>query len=188
MIKTEYRLANALKELMSQDKSLDDISVTLLTKKCKINRQTFYYHFHDIYDLLTLVFLNEEILHIKEAKDLNQLLEIIFSYYKENSRFLDGVIQSACKDLLSEFLFNNCYQTIFRIVNLYNDSKQITLSERKTIARLYAAGFSYTIAFYFQNSKRKTLEGLKNNFLLINDNSLQNSIKNIINARKNNGK
>ena len=74
MIKTEYRLANALKELMSQDKSLDDISVTLLTKKCKINRQTFYYHFHDIYDLLTLVFLNEEIPHIKEVKDLNQLL------------------------------------------------------------------------------------------------------------------
>jgi AcrR family transcriptional regulator len=56
-MKTEYRFAEALKEMMSEV-SLDSISVTSLCKKCKVNRQTFYYHFHDIYDLLALVFLN----------------------------------------------------------------------------------------------------------------------------------
>ena len=75
-MKTEYRLAEALKNMMSEV-SLDSISVTTLTKKCKVNRQTFYYHFHDIYDLLTLIFLNEEIEDIETARNIKEMLGLI---------------------------------------------------------------------------------------------------------------
>ena len=68
-MKTEYRLAEALKNMMSEV-PLDSISVTSLVKRCHVNRQTFYYHFHDIYDLLTLVFLNESIPHAEESKTI----------------------------------------------------------------------------------------------------------------------
>ena len=54
MIKTEKRMCNALKAMM-EEKPLEEISVTSLSKKCHVNRQTFYYHFHDIYDLLSVV-------------------------------------------------------------------------------------------------------------------------------------
>lgn len=187
-MKTEYRLAFVLKQLMSENKSLDDISVTLLTKKCHVNRQTFYYHFHDIYDLLTLVFLNEEIPHIKEVNNIDELVETIFAYYKNNANFLDGVLQSAGKELLSEFLFNNCFHAILRIVNTYPESKKIIPSDRKAIARFYASGYSNCITFYLSNIKRKTIDGLKAQFLANSKNLLQNSIENIINARKINAK
>ena len=82
-MKTEYRFAEALKEMMSEV-SLDSISVTSLCKKCKVNRQTFYYHFHDIYDLLTLVFLNEEIPDVENTKTINELLRLVFKYYTKN--------------------------------------------------------------------------------------------------------
>ena len=59
-MKTEHRLAEALKNMMSE-LPLEEISVAALTRRCKVNRQTFYYHFNDIYDLLALVFLNEKI-------------------------------------------------------------------------------------------------------------------------------
>ena len=39
-MKTEHRLAEALKEMMSGT-PLDEISVTMLVRKCKVNRQTF---------------------------------------------------------------------------------------------------------------------------------------------------
>ena len=51
-MKTEVLLADALKELMSKE-SLDEITVKRLSDMCGIKRQTFYYHFRDIYDLLT---------------------------------------------------------------------------------------------------------------------------------------
>ena len=67
-MKTEHRLAEALKSMMSE-LPLEEISVAALARRCKVNRQTFYYHFHDIYDLLTLVFLDEKIEGIDNAKD-----------------------------------------------------------------------------------------------------------------------
>ena len=73
-MKTEHRLAETLKEMMSE-MSLDDISVTLLVKKCRVNRQTFYYHFHDIYDLLTLVFLDEKIDGVDDVSNIKQLMK-----------------------------------------------------------------------------------------------------------------
>ncbi|MDO4378746.1 MAG: TetR/AcrR family transcriptional regulator C-terminal domain-containing protein [Erysipelotrichia bacterium] len=48
---TKKALANALiKEL--QNKTIDKITIKDLTDICGINRQTFYYHFTDIYDLM----------------------------------------------------------------------------------------------------------------------------------------
>ena len=68
-MKTEHELAYALKTMMSEV-PLDDISVTSLTRRCHINRKTFYYHFHDIFDLLTQVFLDEKIEGIENTKDI----------------------------------------------------------------------------------------------------------------------
>ena len=48
---TKLALANALKAQL-QKRFLDDITVKGLVEACEVNRQTFYYHFQDIYDLL----------------------------------------------------------------------------------------------------------------------------------------
>ena len=91
--------------MMSQ-MSLDEISVTTLVKKCHVNRQTFYYHFHDIYDLLTLVFLDEKIPNIEQAKSIKQMLSYMYDYYRSNKSFIDATINSACHDLFEEFIYN----------------------------------------------------------------------------------
>ena len=59
-MKTEAKFAIKIKELM-QTTPLDQISVKNLCDTVGVNRQTFYYHFRDIYDLLTAIFLNEKI-------------------------------------------------------------------------------------------------------------------------------
>lgn len=48
---TKQQLASALKTLMAQ-KPMDKITIADLTGICRIRRQSFYYHFEDIYDLL----------------------------------------------------------------------------------------------------------------------------------------
>ena len=50
-------LANTLKELMNE-KAADEDYGTGLTKRCGISRQTFYNHFHDIYELVEWIYLN----------------------------------------------------------------------------------------------------------------------------------
>lgn len=50
-IATKKLLADGLKELLEK-KTLDKITVKELVATCGVNRQTFYYNFQDIYELL----------------------------------------------------------------------------------------------------------------------------------------
>ena len=102
-MKTERRLVLALKTMMGKY-PLEEISVTKLTNNCHVNRQTFYYHFHDIYDLLNLLFLDEKIGGIEQVKNAREMLACIFNYYEDNSDFVDATIKSAAKDLFGDDL------------------------------------------------------------------------------------
>ena len=48
---TKQAIADVFKEIMDK-KSFDKITISDITGKCGLNRQTFYYHFQDKYDLL----------------------------------------------------------------------------------------------------------------------------------------
>ena len=55
---TKRALAASLEKLLAK-KPLDKITVIDIVEDCEVNRQTFYYHFRDIYDLLEWTLLNE---------------------------------------------------------------------------------------------------------------------------------
>lgn len=64
---TKQQLAAALKTLMER-KPLDKITISELTALCKIRRQSFYYHFEDIFDLVRWMFENEAISLLKQQE------------------------------------------------------------------------------------------------------------------------
>ena len=104
-MKTGHALAITLKDMMSKQ-PLENISVLELSKKCGISRKTFYYHYHDTYDLLTQVFLEEKIPGVNNATTFQELIVFVFEYYKDNQAFVDATLQSAGSDLFSEFVYN----------------------------------------------------------------------------------
>ena len=104
-MKTEHELAKILKHMMASQ-PLESISVVEMTKKCGVSRKTFYYHYHDTYDLLTQVFLDEKIPNIANANNFNELITIVWNYYKSNEAFINATLASAGKDLFEEFIFN----------------------------------------------------------------------------------
>ena len=67
---TKRALAASLIKLLSQ-KPLDKVTVKDIIEDCGVNRQTFYYHFKDIYDLVDWIFLEmaSEFLDGKETYD-----------------------------------------------------------------------------------------------------------------------
>ncbi|MCR5184649.1 MAG: TetR/AcrR family transcriptional regulator [Bacilli bacterium] len=178
-MKTEHELAIALRTMMSEV-SLDDISVTSLTKKCHVNRKTFYYHFHDIYDLLTQVFLDETIPGVLETKDINQLMKVIYNYYAKNSKFVDATLNSAGKDLFQEFIYNTCYTNFLRYIVALPEGKKIHSNDRKYIARFYAFAYSNSIVYYLSNYKSKTFTGLMNCFSFENKNCLEKAVIKVV--------
>ena len=56
--RTKLALAKALQELLNT-KSLDEVRVSELCSRCNLQRQSFYYHFQDKYDLVAWIFMQD---------------------------------------------------------------------------------------------------------------------------------
>ncbi|MCD8036272.1 MAG: TetR/AcrR family transcriptional regulator C-terminal domain-containing protein [Clostridiales bacterium] len=115
---TKTALASALKELM-QKKTLDKISVKDITDLCGLNRQTFYYHFHDTYELLNWLYINDtkEIIEKmynqeEEFAKYNLLLE----YLMDNKNLVINTFHSFSDEFITGILLNFIKPVILEIV------------------------------------------------------------------------
>ena len=66
---TKMAIVKAFEEL-ARVKNVDRITVKEITDKCQISRNTFYYHFKDIYDVLEEM-LNQRVEQMIETLELN---------------------------------------------------------------------------------------------------------------------
>lgn len=120
---TEAKFKYALKEMM-QTQQLENINVTALCKKCGVHRQTFYYHYQDIYDLIAAIFLNEDLSELENAKDVKGVLKALLRYVFTNFSFLCSTYNSAARDLTDDFIFGKLNA---KLLYLWNKDKAIGL-------------------------------------------------------------
>lgn len=182
-MKTEHALALTLKDMMSHQ-PLDTISVLELSKKCDVSRKTFYYHYHDIYDLLTQVFLEEKIPGVNICESFQELIEVVYQYYKDNEAFINATLQSAGKDLFSEFIYNVFYTSALRFIKKIDVDNILHPNSKKSIARFYAYGYGNSTVYYLSNYKNKTLIGLINSFNFIEKENFRKNVQKAINLEK----
>lgn len=107
-MKKEEIIKNALKTLMVK-KSLSNITVLSLCEYCKIPRQTFYYHFTDIYDVLSSIYLSENIPGLSEASDWNDIVKIMCEYISKNKSILYKALTSGAEDVVFSFFYDSIY-------------------------------------------------------------------------------
>ncbi len=146
---TEQKFKIALKEMM-QTKQLSDINVTTLCDKLHLHRQTFYYHYQDIYDLLASIFLNEDVPGLIDCNEINEILECLLAYSIRNFDFLHSTYLSAGAELVDDFFYN---KIITRMINLYNPHSGVGLTKAtyRHVARRFAGNISQEFGYVFKN-------------------------------------
>ena len=100
-IKTKKKMAGALKELMKTT-TFDKITVSDITEKCNVHRQTFYYHFQDRYELLDWVFENEIIEPFVEDFSTDVLHDKFYDLFEtmySNKKFYQNALKTNGDDL-----------------------------------------------------------------------------------------
>lgn len=109
---TQKAMADAVSELL-KTRTLDRISIRDITDACGLTRNTFYYHFHDVYDLLRWLF-EEKTRQIMERyrdnADWEGGLEEILDYFYENRMMILHIYESINGDLLFRFVNDVMYQ------------------------------------------------------------------------------
>lgn len=118
--KTKLSLAKSLKDLL-KTKSFAKLTVTEIIKKSEVNRNTFYYHFEDIYDLLRWTLEQEAIDKVKtydSIDDIDKAIDFTIDYIKENQAFLRNILFSVGERDLKRFLAKDFKEIIKNFIVL----------------------------------------------------------------------
>lgn len=140
---TKKELAASLKRLM-QKTSLDRITVKDVVSDCGVNRQTFYYHFQDIYDLLGWIYRTEAVDGIADCKTYETWPKgflKIFQYVAENRVFCLNTFHSLGREHLDRFLHEVTFDLLIGVVNEVAQGSGVSDKEKNFIANFYTAAF-----------------------------------------------
>lgn len=143
--KTKDAMAESLKELL-QTKTLNQITVAEITAKCGMNRQSFYYHFKDVYFLAEYMFKND-IRNILDANKGASWQELIgqFTMYAVMNR--DAILNTLAP-VDSEVIIYNLQLEIKNVMNsvIAERQKKLNLTLSPETADAVAEVYMYAIS------------------------------------------
>jgi AcrR family transcriptional regulator len=168
-LNTKYALAEALKEIVNKGKSYDKITISDIVKNCGINRNTFYYHFADIKELILWTLCNDMYLHIRNFDCFNgkQIREYAVNYLHNNRKFLDFAYHYVGFNVFSDNYVSELYPIILKHIEELekHHNWQINPTYKKFVAEFYAqqVGSIYLMQFhkpdrYHKDAALKCLE------------------------------
>lgn len=157
---TKKALAASLKSMLA-NKPLDKIKVIDITEDCEVNRQTFYYHFKDIYDLLEWVYTNEATRAIGDKKTYSTWQEgftSIFKYILDNKDFVLNTYNSVSREYLERYLYNETYLLLMDVVEEKSKGMSVRDSDKSFIADFYKYAFVGLVLDWIKKGMREKPE------------------------------
>ncbi len=152
---TKKALAQSLKELGST-KILDKITVADITEHCGVNRQTFYYHFEDKYELLNWIYTQELFIPLTADLDFEnwpEKLVELFRYMKKNKNFFKNTIRSS-NNFFAEYMEKVLVELFIKGIQDLDPYHPLTEQEQNISAKFFAYGLTGVMVDW-------TMQGMK---------------------------
>lgn len=138
-------LHRALTDLL-RTKPLDKITVSQLSEQAGVSRMTFYYHFHDIYDLVAWV-TDEATTQATASNRLGETwqqgLAKIFEAIEADFPFFSGVLASTSRQRVERYLYDVTSDLLLRVIDedCRGELAAVSEEDRQFIAGFYKYSF-----------------------------------------------
>ena len=151
---TKLKLSEALKTLMAQ-KPLNKITVGELVRMCKVNRNTFYYHFEDIYDLLKWTLEQEAVEVVKNldpGTNFHDSMLFVVDYVRSNKHILNCAYDGIGRDGMKRFLYTDFIEVLTPLVENYEKKLGVALSgdSRFLVIQFYVEALGGLLVDWFK--------------------------------------
>lgn len=154
-MKIEAKFRDGLKHLM-KSKPLDEINVVMLCDAVKSNRQTFYYHYRDISDVIESMFLKEKIETSSRIFGFESIIKPLIAYINANKTFLVAVGNSFASDKLESFFYSYFYQKASQYMKFVNKQESLSIANQNNVVRGAATILSKEMYFWIMNKNKET--------------------------------
>lgn len=117
---TKRRIADSL-VVISKEKPLRKVTVKDIMSSESMNRQTFYYHFQDIYSVVEWIFREDfaSTLTTKEEKTIEEWIEVALDIVQNNRAFYKRVLESVDREVVIRGMTPIIENQIERRLQLY---------------------------------------------------------------------
>lgn len=159
---TRRIIAQSFKELMMK-KSFEKITVADITSNCGFNRQTFYYHFKDKYDLLNQIFYNEIICELTNGMTLTNWSDkclVMLKTMKKDEKFYKNATKSANSEEFRNYIFAVYRDLFYDVIGRLAEEYTLRSFDRAFVSRFFAFGVAGTIIDWVENGMKESAESL----------------------------
>ncbi len=166
-LSTKKALAQSLRNLLAK-RTLDKITVKDIVDDCGVNRQTFYYHFHDIYDLLEWIFedmIETMVPEQNEKVDWTRCIDTLVAKMLEERRLVLNAYHSVSHEAVSRFIRQWLKPFIADVVEQESQGMSVAQEDKEFVAELFTMGTTGFLTEWVENQlseeKLHNLEKIK---------------------------
>lgn len=150
---TKRAIGYAFKDLL-KEKSFNKITITDIANNCAINRQTFYYHFQDIKDLVEWLCI-DEVDNILNKNDEREKWEdkflMIFKVVLKEKEVVENIYHSVSVEVLRTNLYRLVYPIIYSEIVEESKGKNLREEDKKFITDFYKYAFVSIVLDWIDN-------------------------------------
>lgn len=158
---TKQAIARGFKTLLLK-KDFSKISVSDIASQCGLNRQTFYYHFQDKYELLNWIYYQEAVIPTIDGvtfENWNEHLLSLFKIMKADEAFYIRTIRS--EEVYLQGYLQNLTTTVFlQAIEDLDSEHHLDAEDKEFYARFYAYGVSGCIISWIYEGMKTPPEQL----------------------------
>lgn len=167
---------------MAESRPINKITVREIVEKCEITRNTFYYHFHDLYDVY-VSFVDSKINELIKNSETDptavffDFIELAVSYRK----VWVNLYKSIGSDRLSAFVIEKIKQFIVMSISKKYDLESISALDLEIICNFYGEAVFGILLHWIKDRRFDTTDQLKfslERIRVLFDGQLETLIKN----------
>lgn len=176
MKNVEKEIKNKFLSLLNT-RRIDEIDVQLIASELKITRQTFYYHYKNIYDLVYSIIIDEQ-LEPFAGETLEEVGSNLLNLFFNKEEFYKEILDSSAREILEDMTYSYFYKSL----NLYlKGDQRLSIDARKDVSSFISYGLSNYFLIYFKYdnyAKEDIKEKLK---CFLNEESIKSIVEGYLN-------
>ena len=156
---TKQALIASFKKLLETE-PFDKITISDITNDCGLSRQTIYYHFRDIFDMIRWIYKSESLNEIGGRGGYGtwqDKIRELFDYTLNNKSLILGTFNSKCRNDLVGYYMDVSIRKISDIVEMKSDG-DIAEKDKKFIASVYAYAFVGIMVDWISDGMKESSE------------------------------
>ncbi|MBU5626917.1 TetR/AcrR family transcriptional regulator C-terminal domain-containing protein [Oscillibacter sp. MSJ-2] len=155
---TKRALADSMKKLLAKS-PLDKITVKDLVEDCGVNRQTFYYHFHDVYDLVEWIFREELAEIAREEINYSSWSEVLYrlaDHLTQNRALILNVYNSVSHGEVTRYVNKAMRPYVAAVVEEQAEGVKVSLENREFVTDLCTRGAAGLMCNWIETGMRRS--------------------------------